>query len=441
MEVFDLNSDSYRDEEIESLLKLIPNYTINDITKAKTELIKKINITNLNTEKQRELLFFIDTISNRIQNKFTKQNLNSNLSHNVAQYGSNFLIENPDVNIGKKAKIEDGRVTIDSNNAPPGYLNPLNVRTITQSISIDSRFRPNYFGTKSTNFTVNLPMLQKNVVSMRVAAIELPITYYAISRSNENSTLLIIDLSTNTNAWILTLPDGNYEQAWAQNSNAADIELAMNNAIVNAEPCTINTTGQIGPAAGGATSLTATDLFFTLDRISGKSIFTAATAGRFQPHGFTIRFNVDPNGNLEMNTTIQLRLGWQLGFRAAEYVAVNKKCVSEGICLISGPRYGFISINDYQKNTGPSYIVAYANSILQDNIITRINLAELKNDFGVYQSSSNPGLTIQLNRTREYFGPVDIQRLQIALYDEYGRIIDLNNMDWSFTLAFELLYN
>jgi hypothetical protein len=42
---------------------------------------------------------------------------------------------------------------------------------------------------------------------------------------------------------------------------------------------------------------------------------------------------------------------------------------------------------------------------------------------------------------REYFGPVDIQRLHIALYDEFGRIIDLNNMDWSITLAFELLYN
>ena len=86
-------------------------------------------------------------------------------------------------------------------------------------------------------------------------------------------------------------------------------------------------------------------------------------------------------------------------------------------------------------------MVAYANSILQDNIITRINLAELQADVGVYQSSSDPGLSTQLNRTREYFGPVDIQRLHIALYDEYGRIIDLNNMDWSFTLSFETLYN
>jgi hypothetical protein len=116
-------------------------------------------------------------------------------------------------------------------------------------------------------------------------------------------------------------------------------------------------------------------------------------------------------------------------------------CISEGICLVSGPRYGFLSIDDHQKNTGPAYMVAYGSSILQNNIITRINLAALQNDVGIYQSSSDPGLTTQTNRTREYFGPVDIQRLHISLYDEYGRIIDLNNMDWSFSLAFEILYN
>ena len=74
-------------------------------------------------------------------------------------------------------------------------------------------------------------------------------------------------------------------------------------------------------------------------------------------------------------------------------------------------------------------------------IITRINLAAEQADVGVYQISSDPGLTTQMNRTREYFGPVDIQRLHISLYDEFSRIIDLNNMDWSLTLAFEQLYN
>jgi hypothetical protein len=318
-------------------------------------------------------------------------------------------------------------------------LNPLNVRTITQAISIDSRFRPNYSTTKSTNYDITLPSIQKNVINMRVASIELPTTYYAISCYNGNSTCLIVDLSNNGEGWLLTLPDGNYEQPWAANSKAAYIDTVMNRSILSAAPVLINANGTTSPNPTG-TNLTANDLTFILDQISGKSIFNVVTGGVLKTSGITVKFNVDVSGNIDNNANIQMRLGWQLGYRKTDYTSTTQ-IVSEGICLVCGPRYGFISIDDHQKNTGPAYMVAYANSILQDNIITRINLAELQADSGVYQSTSDPGLTTQLNRTREYFGPVDIQRLHISLYDEYGRIIDLNNMDWSITLAFELLYN
>jgi hypothetical protein len=439
MEALNLNSQAYTNGEIEKLLHLSKPYNGNDIAAAKKRLIQQFTTTaNLGNEKQRELINFIDSIAIRIKNDIDMDIQNV---HSVIQAGSNFIIENPDRLIGKTAKIENGRMTLESKSAPPGYLNPLNVRTITQAISIDSRFRPNYYGTKSTNYDIVLPAIQKNVVSMRVASIELPTTYYAVSACNENSTCLVLE-STNTTGWLLTLPDGNYEQSWANNSKASFIEKAMNTTIAQAKAVTLDKHGRATLVTNGAT-LKATDLTFSLDRISGKAFFTAVPAGIFATKGFTMCFNVDVNGNLTQDANLQMRLGWQLGFRNAQYLNTKAplKCVSEGICLVCGPRYGFISIDDYQKNTGPAYMVAYASSILQDNIITRINLAELQADVGVYQSSSDPGLSTQLNRTREYFGPVDIQRLHISIYDEFGRVIDLNYMDWSLTLAFELLYN
>jgi hypothetical protein len=438
METLILNSDSYSKREIEKLLNLSSSYTTDDINKSTERLINQFNnMSNLGNERQSEITKFINTIAFRIKNENDGQHIN-----NVIQQGNNFIIETPDSIIGKTAKIENGRITTESNTAPPGYLNPINVRTITQAISIDSRFRPNYYGTKSTNYDVVLPAIQKNVIGLRLASIELPTTYYAVSLYNENSTCLIVDANNTASGWLLTLPDGNYEQSWANNSNATFIETGMNDAIINAQPVTINQYGQATPNLSG-TDLSSNDFIYGLDRVSGKSFFQAVTGGILATNGFIVNFNIDVNGNITPDINIQMRLGWQLGFREAEYRsnATTKKIISEGICLICGPRYGFISINDYQKNTGPAYMVAYANSILQDNIITRINLAELQADVGVYQSSSDPGLSTQLNRTREYFGPVDIQRLHISLYDEYGRIIDLNNMDWSITIAFELLYN
>ena len=443
MESINLNSDSYSDKEIENLLHLTHPYDSNDILKAKKTLLNQLNSnTNLGNDKQREFEFFINTIAIRIQNINSNQSiLNTQYSevHRVIQQGSNFIIENPDQIIGKSAKIENGRMGLETKSAPPGYINPINVRTITQAISIDSRFRTSYGTSLSTDYDVVLPSMQKNVISMRVTSIEMPISYYAISQYNENATCLIIKLSDPSKGWVLTLPDGNYEQIWAKNSNAANIETSMTTAINNAEPVTVSSNGIVTANPSG-TNLTANDLTFVVDHISGKSIFTAIAGGVLFPQGFFLRFNVNNKGNLSVTNNLQLLLGWQLGFRKSFYKS-DTQYISEGICLITGPRYAFIAINDYQKNTGPTHIINYTNSIYQDNIITRLNIAELQADFGVYQVSSDPGLSTQLNRTREYFGPVDIQRLHISLIDEYGRIIDLNFMDWSITLAFEILYN
>ena len=45
-----------------------------------------------------------------------------------------------------------------------------------------------------------------------------------------------------------------------------------------------------------------------------------------------------------------------------------------------------------------------------------------------------------LAKIRRYNGPVNLSRLEIKLLDHFGSIIDLNNMDYSFTLELEVLY-
>ena len=452
MDTFNLNSELYNDEEIETLFNLKKPYTQAEILKAKDVLLKQlISNKSLGAEKQREISFFIDTISTRITNKTNNHNINNhNINNQIIQQGSNFLIENVNTIAGRTTQLLDGRLAGHSE-VPPGFLNPINVRTLTQTINIDTRFRPNYYGSSATNFAISLPSTQKNVVKMRVASIEIPMSYHSISKSSGNNTCLIIDASgSGTNCWLVILPDGNYEQSWAGESNAAYIETAMNNAIATATPGTIDSmTGKVTLTGSGAKLTPLTDLCFTLDRISGRSVFAIPQAGSgttIFTNGFTVRFNIDTEGNLNLETNIQMRLGWQLGFRSAQYVCGGGAsgagaCLSEGICLICGPRYGFISIEDYQKNTSPSYIVAYANSILQNNVITRVNLSSVLGDVGVYQVSNDLGLDSQTGRTREYFGAVDIQKLHISMYDEYGRFINLNNMDWSFTLEFDKLYD
>jgi hypothetical protein len=41
---------------------------------------------------------------------------------------------------------------------------------------------------------------------------------------------------------------------------------------------------------------------------------------------------------------------------------------------------------------------------------------------------------------REYFGPVDLNQLSVALYDDKGNLLGLNGMDWSFSLIVKCIY-
>jgi hypothetical protein len=37
--------------------------------------------------------------------------------------------------------------------------------------------------------------------------------------------------------------------------------------------------------------------------------------------------------------------------------------------------------------------------------------------------------------------PVDIQKLRIRIYDDHGRILNMNNSNYSFCLDFKMLYD
>ena len=46
-----------------------------------------------------------------------------------------------------------------------------------------------------------------------------------------------------------------------------------------------------------------------------------------------------------------------------------------------------------------------------------------------------------LTKTRKYNGPVNIRNLHIKILDNFGNIIDLNNMDFSFCITLTTIYD
>ena len=127
-------------------------------------------------------------------------------------------------------------------------------------------------------------------------------------------------------------------------------------------------------------------------------------------------------------------MGWLFGFREGVYIN-NSIYTSEGIVDLQGIRYLYLVVDDFNNNVSDGFYGAFNSSILNKNILARISLQG--NAFG---NTSQNNLSL-ITSTRQYFGPVDIQKLQIQLLDEYGRILDLNNMDYSFCLTFQSIYD
>ena len=402
MNNFNLDINTYNLTELENLLHLNNPYTIENLNNKKLDLRNKIvSMESLDNSKRENILVFLDNIAEKLLNNLT-QDFFVNKSNQLSN------IVNPNNNL------------IDANDNLK-YINSVNNnKTIKKSINIDSLFRTDYYTTKSTNFTVTLPERINKIISMKVSNIQIPLTTYAITPELENNSFniqLYSGSDPSGNSHNIKLPAGNYEPKFLNSLRAADIEAAINFQLQNVHSDISNSVG------------------FTVDKISGKSVFGLLSTVAPGIDGFEIDFNTDPSNNIP----ITFKLGWLLGFRAAQYKGPS--IVSEGICHISRPKYMFLAINDYQNSAHNNFSATFNESILAPNIICRINIGSIIEDCCIYKNGQDDDFGSSENRIREYFGPTDIHRLTFKLYDEYGRIIDLNHMDWSLVLTFECLYD
>lgn len=435
MNSFDLNISNYTINELEKMLELRNGYTKAEIITQTTIFKDKVlGENNMPISKKNDIVDFLNKASNKIIKKLTlslektqddftpafEKMTNTIIPGN----GSSSVIEKPSIVAGLNWPKFSGRL-IDNADQPPGIINPINVRTIKRTINLDTRFRPNYYTSSSTDFSLTLPVRIKNAVSMRIASIEIPISWYVVAKYWGNSFFKIEwdngDGTFNRN-YTVKIPDGNYEPFWQAATEATDIASTINTFM---------------HSYTGLDSAILQNIIFNVDRTSGRSGF--AWKSGVTPANFRVTFSIDENGNSDFSTILQFRLGWLLGFRVGFYEGPS--IVSEGICYMKGPRYAFISINDFNNSVSNYFISAFSSSLLQKDIIARINLTYIQQQQGVYQTGQDDGLSTQINRQRSYFGPVDIERLEIKLLDEFGRIIDLNNMDWSMALTMECLYD
>lgn len=290
----------------------------------------------------------------------------------------------------------------------PGNLNPIQTRTLTRCVSIDTRFRDFVYTTQSSDFALNLPNKIQKVVSIQLNAIEFsPDALYNISEALQNN-YLNITIYTNASEQFthcFIIPDGKY--------TSENLIFILNQLFLEK----INTPF--------------TSLFWKLDPYgSGKTIFDT-TKNIVRSVSFDFTLNKD--GLLDKNTTDYFcKLGRVLGFTKRKYSGektyTSETAVNTNIVF----SYLYLAVDDFQNNSPSSFISAFEKIAISNSILARIQMHPNSNSSSEISFISEP---------RKYFGPIDITKLQIKLLDAYGRVLDMNGSDYSFCLLLHLIYD
>ena len=323
----------------------------------------------------------------------------------------------------------------------PGAMNPLKTRVISKCLNIDTRFRDNITTSNSSDFMLTLPVRLQKVVSMQITAIEFPVSFYGISSKYGNHHFYIsVECQPQsqydnkydenggdvfTESRVVKIKDGNY--------NASDLIDEINNSMVQLESNIVI----------DASNIDTNSLFqyveFTLDITESGSgtgkvnvTHTTETLGN-KIISISLDFTRDING-IPDTTPVTSKIGMNLGFLKRKYEGALSY-TSETLIEPANIRYLYLAIDDFNNNVNNHFISAFNQSILSPNILARISVK------GSYFSLMMETDLLTSTEPRKYFGPVDIQKLHVQVYDDHGRILDTNNSNFSCCILFKMLYD
>jgi len=354
--------------------------------------------------------------------------LNSNEDLNVI-YNHDFKPEPPAISINKGTNYFDmannkNNVILDtySNPAAPGKVNSLKRIIQYKNLHLNSCFRDKYYNSNPCDFQYSLPSEIKNVLSIRLASIEIPNAWYLYSYLKGNNRFKIeitcpesggiggkggsgSKSKKSCKVYDIIIPDGNY--------NSETLIEYLNKTyfyLSNDDNCLKNLQILVNPYN---------------NKTEIKLLDSKCDLGI----KFSLHFTEDTTESI-MNT-----LGWTLGFRLAKYLKIEDSVHSEGLFDAGGDRYIYFSLNDYQYNVNENNLIFFDETTIHDNVLAKIPTVNGKLCLIV-----DEGDGANYTKTRRYNGPVNLKKMHIRIMDKFGDIIDLNNMDFSFTFELEILY-
>lgn len=386
----DFNIENYNLEELQQFFKLnnIHNYGIEEIE-------ERFNFLNSNTPSEEFTLFILKAKEILIKD-FYERKIDDHIKEQ----------ETLDIEI-QKYKTQQSSILVPNIKTE---INGADYNYICKKLVINSKFRKDFLNTYSNNFTIQLPYIFRNVVSIEFKTMDHINSIYSITSKLGNNNF-------NIDGTDYIIPDGNYtnEELIDYINSILPVSIDLSYNINTGKSTFISNTSTNFDLSFGISSL-----YQPIDCSSNEKIHP-----RLCP----------PTEKLIKSYNMYETLGYILGFRKFEYTG-SDSYTSESILVINTYRHIYLYLDDYINSSSYDTLITI-NSNEGDYFSSKI-LARIPNDensFTIkYQDSSDT-----IDRKRFYYGPVNLQRLHIQLLDDNGNLIDNNNTDFSIMLEIKML--
>ena len=289
----------------------------------------------------------------------------------------------------------------------------------TKYVTIDTCFRDQYDTSLLANYNITLPERINSVKSMKVLSLEMPLSYHNVSSSLGNNSFQLKNSATLAEE-VIVVGDNFYP--------TSTFPTPLNSVFSASGSGWIN---------GGIT--------ITFNSTSGKMTLANSNAVDVQITFDTVECTggTGPKGGLSKNESLMSKLGWLLGFRLPSYTIPKSggSITGEAIANFSGIPYFYLILDEFKNSNPHSFIGLSRTSQLSSQQI----LARITPNYQDYAFSENSFPTMfhaecgdhMVSDTRTYGELVNIQRMNVRIVDEFGRVIDLNGLDFSFCLELE----
>jgi hypothetical protein len=296
----------------------------------------------------------------------------------------------------------------------------------TRYVNMDTRFSRDI--NPVGQYTVDFPERIQKVRSIAVTNVELPLSFYNVSKSQENTSFMIlVQSSTNViTPYTVNIAGGVY-------TSATDICNAINSAITSLIISNVTVNFVTSTIKKGYINVTVT---FTNPVKSVQLLFATSNT-----HGFETLCPLTTAESGFDKYNFKSKLGWMMGFRNPVYTFTSNGTINaEAMVDLNGSRYVYLTVDEFNNHAPQSTFVSMLpKSLLNKNILARISVEssdynKTPSSWGTIEIATRENGRL-ISDTREYSDDVDLQRLKVQIVDEYGRPLDLNGLDFSFNLV------